>query len=90
MLKLLIFIIDLPFRFIFSLIGFTFFGGIGWLGLLLIGLKFFHVINWLPWWVATLPLAYGVLYCIYMTIDGALFRAGLKGVGAYARYTQGR
>jgi hypothetical protein len=22
-----------------------------------------------------------------MTIDGALFRAGLKGIGAYARYT---
>jgi hypothetical protein len=82
------FIIELPLRFILALLGFTFFGLIGWLGLLLIGLKFFHVITW-PWWVATLPLAYGVLYCIYMTIDGAFFRAGLKGVGAYARYTSG-
>jgi hypothetical protein len=75
-------------RFIFALLVFTFFGAIGWLGLLLIGLNFFHVITW-PWWVVALPFVYGALYCLYMTIDGALFRAGLKGIGTYARYTQG-
>jgi hypothetical protein len=80
------FIIDLPFRFVFAFLGFTFLGWIGWVGLVLIGLKFFHVIRW-PWWVAALPLIYGVLYCLYMTIDGALFRAGLKDMGGYARST---
>ena len=49
-------------------------------------LKFFGVIGW-PWWVAALPLEYGVLYCLYMTIDGALDRAGWKDVGGYARFT---
>jgi len=34
-----------------------------------------------------LPLEYGVLYCLYMTIDGALYRAGLKDIGGYARAT---
>lgn len=85
-MKTLKFLIDLPFRFVAALIGFTFFGWIGCVGLILIGLRFFHVISW-PWWVAALPLIYGVLYCLYMTIDGALYRAGLKGVGGYARYT---
>ena len=32
-------------------------------------------------------LEYGVIYCLYMTIDGALYRAGLKKVGDYARFT---
>ncbi len=82
----LLFLLDLPFRFVFALIGFTFLGWIGWVGLVLIGLKFFHAIPW-SWWVAALPFAYGVVYCLYMTIDGALYRAGLKGVGAYARFT---
>jgi hypothetical protein len=85
-MKTLLFIIELPFRFIVVLISFTFRGWIGWLGLILIGLKCFHVISW-PWWVAALPLGYGVLYCLYMTIDGALYRAGLKDIGGYARYT---
>jgi hypothetical protein len=88
MKSLIRFIFELLIRFILALLGFTFFGWIGWLGLLLIALKFFHVITW-PWWATTLPLAYGVVYCLYMTIDGALYRAGLKGIGAYARYTQG-
>jgi hypothetical protein len=86
-MKRLMFLVDLPFRFLYVLIGFTFFGWIGWVGLILIGLRFFGVISW-PWWVAALPLIYGVLYCLYMTIDGALYRAGLKGVGGYARFTQ--
>ena len=30
---------------------------------------------------------YGVIYCLYMTVDGALYRAGLKRVGGYARFT---
>ena len=77
---------DLPFRFVFALIGFTFFRWIGWVGIVLIALKLFGVIGW-AWWVAALPLEYGVLYCLYMTIDGALYRAGLKGIGAYARFT---
>ena len=85
-MKVLKFIIDLPFRFVFAFLGFTFLGWIGWVGLVLIGLKLFHVISW-PWWVAALPLIYGVLYCLYMTIDGALYRAGLKKPGAYARFT---
>ncbi len=81
------FIIDLPFRFIFAFLGFTFGGWIGWVGIVLIALKLFHVISW-PWWVAALPLEYGVLYCLYMTIDGALYRAGRKDIGGYARFTQ--
>jgi hypothetical protein len=85
-MKVLKFIIDLPFRFIFAFLGFTFLGWIGWVGLVLIALKLFHVISW-PWWVAAVPLIYGVLYCLYMTIDGALYRAGRKGIGGYARFT---
>jgi hypothetical protein len=84
--KVLKFLIDLPFRFVFALIAFTFRGWIGWVGIVLIALKLFGVIGW-PWWVAALPLEYGVLYCLYMTIDGALYRAGLKGVGGYAGFT---
>jgi hypothetical protein len=85
-MKTLRFLIDLPFRFVFAFLGFTFLGWGGWLGIVLIGLKFFHVISW-PWWVAALPLEYGVLYYLYMTIDGALYRAGLKGIGGYAGFT---
>jgi len=85
-MKTLMFIIDLPFRFFFALFGFTFLGWIGWVGIVLIALKLFGVIGW-PWWVAALPLEYGVLYCLYMTIDGALYRTGIKGVGGYARFT---
>jgi hypothetical protein len=85
-MKVLKFIIDLPFRFIFAFLGFTFLGWIGWVGLVLIGLKLFHVIGW-PWWAAALPLEYGVLYCLYMTIDGALYRSGRKDIGGYARFT---
>jgi len=85
-MKTLLFIIDLPFRFVFVLFGFTFFGWIGWLGIVLVALKLFGVIGW-PWWVAALPLEYGLLYCLYTTIDGALYRAALKKVGGYARFT---
>ncbi len=67
-MKVLKFIIDLPFRFVFAFLGFTFFGWIGWVGIVLVALKLFGVIGW-PWWVAALPLEYGVLYCLYMTID---------------------
>jgi hypothetical protein len=80
------FIIELPFRFVAALIGFTFFGWIGWIGLVLIMLKVFGVIGW-PWWVAALPLEYGALYSLYMTVDGALYRARLKKIGGYARFT---
>jgi len=79
---------DLPLRFLFALISFTFRGWIGWSGIVLVLLKVIGVIHW-PWWVATLPLEYGVIYCLYMTIDGALYRAGLKDVGRYARFTRG-
>ena len=85
-MKVLKVIIDLPFRFVFALIIFTFLSGGGWVGIVLIALKLFRVIGW-PWWVAALPLEYGVLYCLYMTIDGALYRAGFKKPGAYARFT---
>ena len=85
-MKKLTSLIDLPVRFIFALIGFTFMGLIGWTGIVLVLLRVIGVIRW-PWWVAALPLEYGVLYCLYMTIDGALYRADLKGIGTYARYT---
>jgi hypothetical protein len=86
-MKILMFIIELPIRFIIALVRFTLTGWIGWLGLLLVSLRFFGVIHW-PWWLASLPLEYGVIYCLYMTIDGALYRAGLKKMGGYARATQ--
>jgi hypothetical protein len=85
-MKLLMFLIDLPIRFTFALVGFTLGGWIGWLGIILVLLKFLGVIHW-PWWLAALPLEYGVIYCLYMTIDGALYRAGLKKIGGYARST---
>ena len=80
------FLIDLPIRFIFALLGFTLGGWIGWLGIILVLLRFFGVIHW-PWWLAALPLEYGVIYCLYMTVDGALYCAGLKRVGGSARFT---
>ena len=80
------FLIDLPIRFIFALLGFTLGGWIGWLGIVLVLLRFFGVIHW-SWWLAALPLEYGVVYCLYMTVDGARYRAGLKRVGGYARFT---
>ena len=70
-----------------ALIGFTFFGLIGSVGIISVLLKVIGLIHW-PWWVAALPLEYGVLYCLYVTIDGALFRLGLKKVGRYAKFTQ--
>jgi hypothetical protein len=85
-MKLLMFLIDLPIRFIFALVGFTLGGWIGWLGIILVLLRFLGVIHW-PWWLVALPLEYGVIYCLYMTIDGALHRAGLKKIGGYARFT---
>jgi len=59
---------------------------IGWLGIVLILLKIIGIIHW-QWWIAALPLEYGVVYCFYMTIDGALYRSGKKDVGWYARFT---
>ncbi len=85
-MKLLMFVIDLPIRFIFALVGFTLGGWISWLGIILVLLRFLGVVHW-PWSLAALPLEYGVIYCLYMTIDGALYRAGLKKVGGYARFT---
>ena len=81
-------LIDLPLRSILALIAFTFRGWIGWSGIVLVLLKVIGVIHW-QWWVVTLPLEYGVIYSLYMTIDGALYRAGVKNVGRYARFTQG-
>ena len=82
------FLIQLPLRFILALISFTFGGWIGRAGIALVLLKVIGDIHW-QWWVAALPLEYGVIYCLYITIDGALYRAGLKDVGGYARFTQG-
>lgn len=81
------FVIALPIRFIFALISFTFGGLIGWAGMVLVLLKIIGVIHW-EWWLVALPLAYGVIYCLYMTIDGAMYRARIKKVGRYARLTQ--
>ncbi len=86
-MKLLIFFIELPFRLVFALVMFTLTGWIGWMGIILVSLRLFGVIHW-PWWLALLPLEYGLIYCLYMTIDGALYRAGLKKIGGYARLTQ--
>ena len=86
-MKVILFLIELPIRFILALIGFTFRGWIGWAGIILVLLRVIGVTHW-PWWLAALPLEYGVIYCLYMTIDGALYRAGLKKVGSYARFTQ--
>lgn len=72
--------------FVFALIKFIINGWIGWVGIVFILLRIIGIIHW-SWWMATLPLEYGAIYCLYMTIDGALYRAGFKGVGAYARYT---
>jgi len=63
--------------FLSALITFTFNGLIGWIGLILIILRIFGIINW-SWWIAGLPLEYSVIYCLYMTIDGARYRAGYK------------
>ena len=70
-----------------ALIIFIFSGWIGWLGIILIILRIIGVIHWW-WWIAALPLEYGIIYCLYMTIDGAKYRKGLKGAGTYARMTQ--
>ena len=59
-------LIDLPLRFISALIAFTFRGLGGWLGIVLVLLKVTGVIHW-RWWVAALPLEYGVVYCLFLT-----------------------
>ncbi len=74
--------------FLKAILTFTFTGGIGWVGLILIALKIFGFIHW-SWWIAGIPLEYGVIYCLYMTLDGEKYRAGLKEAGLYARNTQG-
>jgi len=74
--------------FLFSLLKFTLAGGIGWLGIIFILLKIFNIINW-SWFIIGIPLEYGVVYCLYMTIDGAKYRAGLKSAGKHALYTSG-
>lgn len=70
-----------------ALIVFTFGGLIGWVGIIFIIIRTIGVIHW-SWWIAALPLEYGVIYCLYMTIDGAKYRKGLKDAGTYARFTQ--
>ena len=72
--------------FVLALIKFTFTGGIGWLGIIFILLRIFGIIHW-AWWIIGLPLEYGVIYCLYMTIDGAKYQTGLKVAGAYANFT---
>ncbi len=72
--------------FLSALIIFAISGWIGRLGIILIILRIIGVIDW-SWWIAALPLEYGFIYCLYMTIDGAKYRAGLKEAGAYAGFT---
>lgn len=72
--------------YITALIAFVITGWIGWIGIILLILKIVGVIHW-SWWIASLPLEYGAVYCLYMTIDGVKYRAG-KSAGAYARFTQ--
>ena len=87
-MKRLLSIINLIATFLFALIRFTFKGYIGWLGLILILLKILNIINW-TWWIILVPLEYGIVYCLYMTIDGLQYQLGLKDAGAYARNTSG-
>jgi hypothetical protein len=42
-MKLLRLLVELPIRFIFALLAFTFLGPIGWLGIILVLLRFFGV-----------------------------------------------
>ena len=79
---------NLILTFLFALIRFIFKGYIGWIGLILVLLKLFGIINW-TWWIILLPLEYGTIYCLYMTIDGVQYQLGLKSAGAYARQTSG-
>ena len=88
-MKLIKFLIELPVRFAIALVGFT------WRMDRLAAHPPCAVLrydqrsyDW-SWWLALLPLEYGVIYCAYMTIDGALYRAGAKRAGRYARFTQG-
>lgn len=62
-------------------------GWIGWLGIVLILLRAFGVMQ-CSWWISALPLEYGAIYCLYVAIDGAKYRVGLKSAGANARFTQ--
>ena len=78
--------LNLIWTFISALIMFTIRGWIGWLGIILVILNTIGAIHW-SWWLAALPLEYGFLYCLYMTIDGARYRAGLKDAGVYSRVT---
>jgi len=55
-------------------------------GIIIVILKFTNVIHWSRW-LAALSLEYGVIYCLYMTIDGAKYKAGLKDACGYARAT---
>jgi hypothetical protein len=59
-MKMLRFLIDLPIRFVFALVGFTVGGWIGWLGIVLVSLRFCAVIH-SRWWLAALPLEYGAV-----------------------------
>ena len=70
-----------------ALIAYTFGGLGGWIGIVLVLLRITGIIHW-QWWVVTLPLEYGVFYCLYMTIDGAFYRSGKRDAGRYARFTQ--
>ncbi len=74
--------------FIFAFIKFTISGWIGWLGIIFILIRIIGIIHW-SWWIVTLPLEYGAIYCLYMTIDGLQYQLGLKDAGAYARNTSG-
>jgi hypothetical protein len=73
---------------IIALIRFIIGGWIGWLGIILIFLKSIDILIW-PWWISFMPIIYGCIYCIYMTIDGVKFRNGIKDSGSYALKTQG-
>lgn len=76
-MKLLRFLVELPWRFIFALLSFTLLSPIGWLGVILVILRFVGVIHW-SWWLAALPLEFGVIFCGYNTIKGGLYRSDLE------------
>jgi hypothetical protein len=87
-MKLIVLTFQLLLTYIIALLQFSLMGFIGWIGIILLVLKLFCVIHW-NWWLVLLPLEYGALYCIYMTIDGALLKAGKKEMGKYAKWTSG-
>jgi len=71
-MQLLLFLAGLTISFILAL-EFALGGWIGWAGIILLLLRVIGVIH-CRWWLAALPLEYGLIACLYMIIGGAWYR----------------